>query len=122
MKTLFALILAAIFLVSAPTPSTAQQVQTEWLTSDQYQAYFNSQVSGSGLVPTYVEADVFHGQLYYYATFQRLNGIGWATHHGLSDASFNQRNNQYLSQGYRLVHHQRFTGAGRVVNQGVWHR
>ncbi len=122
MRFLTSLLLAATLLFAFAPRSDAQEVQTEWLTSAQYQSYFEANLPGSGLVPIHVEAAEFHGQVYFYARFQRLNGIGWATHHGLSDASFAQRNNQYVAQGYTLVQHQRFVGAGRVHNQGIWHR
>ncbi len=118
---LFAALLTA---TSPPTALHAQTVTTEWMTSGQYQQYFQSQVQGRGLLLTYLEAAEFHGQIYYFANFDPLPpGVGWATHHGLSDASFQQRDQQYRSQGYRLSHHQRFvSSSGRVANQAIWLR
>jgi hypothetical protein len=113
-----------MLLFSAPVQGVAQAITTDWMTSGEYQAYFASQLAGNTLLLTHVEAGEFHGQIYYFATFDPLPpGIGWATHHGLSDASFAQRDQEFTAQGYRLTHHQRFvSSSGRVANQGIWLR
>lgn len=124
MKHLFAVLFATLLITTVPAPAKAQAVTTDWMTSGDFQRYFQTQVQGSRLIMTHLEADEFHGQLYYYATFDpQPPGIGWAMYHGLSDASFQSRSQQMASQGYRLNHHQRFvSSSGRVANQAIWVR
>ncbi len=116
--------LAALLMSHSASNVQAQTVTTEWMTGSEYQQYFQNQVQGRGLLLTYLEAAEFYGQIYYFANFDPLPpGVGWATHHGLSDASFQQRDQQYRAQGYRLSHHQRFvSSSGRVANQAIWLR
>lgn len=124
MKHFLSAALTALVLATAPTPSTAQMVTTEWMTSGQFNSYIQTQISGQRLMMTHLQAGEFHGSVFYFATFDRQpSGLGWAMHIGLSDNSFNARNSEYQAQGYYLFHQQRFfSSSGRVYNQGIWHR
>lgn len=124
MKNLLTSLLTALCFLSVAAPAAqAQQTSTGWLDSSQYQAYFDARGYG-GLAPVHVEAGLYHGHVRYHAVFAPLPAgrTNWATHHGMSDAHFAQTNQNYLNQGYQLVHHQRFNTEGHLANQGIWYR
>ncbi|ABD55265.1 hypothetical protein [Jannaschia sp. CCS1] len=124
MKHILSAALTALILSTAPTPGTAQVLTSEWMTGGQFQTYIQTQINGQRLMMTHLEAGEFHGAVYYFATFDpQPSGLGWAMHHGLSDATFNARNREFQAQGYYLRHQQRFiSSTGRAYNQGVWYR
>lgn len=123
MKFLSTLLFALTLLISAPSESAAQSYNTEWLLGDQYQAHYDYNVhDNQGYAPTYVEARVFHGRVYYYAVFDTIWNLQWSTSHGISDYEYQQEQIQNQREGYYLVHHQRLVYQGRAHNQSVWHR
>lgn len=110
------------FLIAA-LPVQAQSYSSGWLGSNDYQRYFDTAVVPGGLLPVAVEAGLYNGHLRFHGTFVTAPpGIAWATHHGLSDANFAAHNLRYMSQGYRLVYHQRFDTEGIIANQAIWTR
>ena len=124
MRSLFAPLFTALLLtLAAPHTAEAQQTTTGWVPPHDYQYFFDEGFYGN-LVPVHVEAGLYYGHVRYNAVFGAAPyGVSnWATHHGMTDAAFAQRNQQYLSQGYRLHHHQRFATEGHILNQGIWYR
>ncbi|MEX3015256.1 hypothetical protein [Gymnodinialimonas hymeniacidonis] len=124
MKSIFLSALTALTIsLAAATPSTAQQNTTGWLPHHDYQ-YFFDEGFYQPLVPIQVDAAVINGQVHYHATFGPAPGgvNNWATHHGMSDSAFVQRNLFYQNQGYYLRQQSRVVHAGQAYNQGVWYR
>jgi len=115
--------LIAAVMLSLPSTSQAQQTNTGWLTHHDYQYFFDEAFYGN-LVPIHVEAGLVYGHVQFYAVFGPIpyGYTQWATHHGMTDSAFAQRNQQYLSQGYTLIHHQRLNTEGHLANQGIWYR
>lgn len=126
MKSIFAFLLTAVILGFSSAGASAQTISSGWLSSQQYQQFYNSQVANSALVPVNVQATVLEGQLRFNGTFAppQVGGrrIAFATHHGLNDQQFNSLNQSYTSQGYSLTHHQRYAQFGYIANQGIWTR
>ena len=124
MKQLYLSALLGLFLsLAASDHAAAQNNATGWLPHHDYQYFFDEGFYGN-LAPIHVEAGLVYGHVHYSAVFGPLPyGFStWATHHGMSDAAFAQRNQQYLSQGYRLIHHHRLNTEGHLANQGIWYR
>jgi hypothetical protein len=98
------------------------QTTTDWLTSQDYQAYFDSVVP-AGYMPVSVQAGLVYGHVRYQATFAPTPaGISWVARHGQSDSSFAETNAGLTSQGYRLSFHHRFNTEGMIRNQAIWVR
>ncbi|WP_341861473.1 hypothetical protein [Gymnodinialimonas sp. 57CJ19] len=124
MKHLIASALTALCLLTFSAPSSqAQQSTTGWVSSADYQ-YFFDEAFYHPLIPVHVEAGLVYGHLQFNAHFGPAPaGLrDWATHHGMSDAQFAQTNQNYLSQGYRLHQHHRLQVEGYLANQGIWYR
>ena len=122
MKRFFAT-LAVVLAILSPATAHAQQTSTGWLPHHDYQYFFDEGFYGT-LAPIHVEVGLVYGHVHFNAVFGPMpyGFSGWATHHGMTDAAFAQRNQQYLSQGYTLVHHQRLNTDGHLANQGIWYR
>lgn len=116
-------LLGLCMLLPATHGASAQQLATGWLPHPEYQAFFDQARYGN-LAPTYVEGGLYYGHVRYSAVFGPMpyGFTTWATHHGMTDAGFAQRNQYYLSQGYQLIHHQRLNTEGHLANQGIWYR
>jgi CubicO group peptidase (beta-lactamase class C family) len=72
------------------------------LTSDQYQARFNSLVA-LGFRPVRVHGYTVAGQDYYAAIFEKSAGVAWVARHHLSNAQYQATFTSLTAQGYRLI-------------------
>lgn len=89
------------------------------LTSDQYQAVFDANVS-QGWRLRMVNGYEYGGRAYYACLFDRSTGGAWVARHGLSAAQYQQAFDGYVSQGYKLMHVSAYTEGGQPRFAALW--
>jgi hypothetical protein len=89
------------------------------LTSAQYQAAFDQYVAqGYRLVD--VSGYSVNGQDYYAAIWDKSAGSAWVARHGLTSAQYQAAFDQYVGQGYRLVHVSGYSVNGQDRYAAIW--
>jgi len=81
------------------------------LSSSEYQNAFNTYVR-QGYRLTWVSGHEFGGAVRYAGIWEKKSGPAWVARHGLTSAQYQQAFNEYVSQGYRLVHVNGYTSGG----------
>lgn len=93
---------------------------TPWMTSDQYQAFFDAQVAG-GLYPSRVEGTSQTATPMFRAVFAPFKGAGWQSNHGMDCLTYQQRATAFAAQGYQTASLQAFVGSdGLRRYQATW--
>lgn len=114
------LVALAIFAVTGAQSAHAEW--SRWLASNQYQAFFNYQLS-LRRYPAKVQIGNFDGHVRYRADFRRIpQGASFVSHHGFGDAAFSKKDAELENRGYRRVSRDRMEYDGGVVNMGTWVR
>jgi hypothetical protein len=89
------------------------------LTSAQYQAAFDQYVAqGYRLVD--VSGYSVNGQDYYAAIWDKSGGSAWVARHGLTSAQYQAAFDQFVGQGYRLVHVSGYSVNGQDRYAAIW--
>ncbi|QSQ14172.1 serine hydrolase [Myxococcus landrumensis] len=89
------------------------------LTSAQYQtAVVNQQAQGYR--PVMVNGYSVGGVAYFAVIFHASNGVAWAARHDLTAAQYQTEFNNWVGQGYRLVHVSGYTSGGAERYAAIW--
>jgi hypothetical protein len=97
-------IVAAAMILANPGSAAeqAQPQQAQWLTLAQYQQVFNKQVR-EGFYPKTVEGRCEKGSEQFRADWTGIPlGASFHSHHALTKAFYEARNEEYISHGYSL--------------------
>ncbi len=89
------------------------------LTSAQYQSAFDQTV-GQGYRLTHVDGYWTPAGVRYAAIWEKTGGGQWAARHGLSSAQYQAAFNQYVGQGYRLVHVSGYWDGQQARYAAIW--
>ncbi|HKK75743.1 MAG TPA: serine hydrolase [Saprospiraceae bacterium] len=91
------------------------------LNGTQYQQEFNKwKAKGYRLV--HITGYEINRKAHYAAIWEKKSGPALATHHGMSAATYQQKFNQYSSQGYRLEHLSAYTVSGKDYYAAIWEK
>ncbi|WP_342375176.1 serine hydrolase [Myxococcus stipitatus] len=89
------------------------------LTSAQYQtAVVNQQAQGYR--PVMVNGYSVGGVAYFAVIFHASNGVAWVARHDLTSAQYQAEFNNWVGQGYRLVHVSGYTSGGAERYAAIW--
>lgn len=116
------LVAVAIALINPGTAAEqSQSQQAQWLTSAQYQQVFNMQVR-AGFYPKSVEGRCENGSEQFRAEWTGIPlGASFHSHHALTKAFYEARNEEYASFGYSLQSVTYFTDcSGKERYQATW--
>lgn len=92
------------------------------MTANAYQQEFDSHLS-QGFRLKLVNGYTVNGIDYYAAIWDKSPGPAlWVARHGLTSNQYQSVFNQYVSQGYRLVHVSGYGTAGAERFAGIWHK
>jgi CubicO group peptidase (beta-lactamase class C family) len=103
----------------ATAPAAPSWVARHGLTSGQYQAAFEDYAK-QGLRLIQVSGYTSGGAERYAALWERSGGPPWVARHGMSSADYQAAFNDYVGQGYRLVHVSGWQAGGEDRFAAIW--
>ncbi|MEM9807101.1 MAG: hypothetical protein AAF959_17685 [Cyanobacteria bacterium P01_D01_bin.56] len=91
------------------------------MTSSQYQARFDQYVAdGYRLVD--VSGYKVGNQTRYAAIWEKRSGPAWVTHHGMTSSQYQAKFDQYVADGYRLVHVSGYGVGNQARYAAIWEK
>ena len=103
--------------------STAPWVARHGLTSAQYQSAFNT-YTAQGYRPRFVNGYTVSNSARFVAYWDKSPAPagGWVARHGITSAQYQSEFNNWLAQGFRLVHISGYQDAGQARYAALWEK
>ncbi len=89
------------------------------MSSSSFQSRFDQYV-GQGYRLTHVDGHWTASGVQYAAIWEKVGGAAWVAHHGMSSSSYQSKFNQYVGQGYELIHVSGYWDGGQELYAAIW--